>query len=381
MDENYNKDQRLFLETLDGSVEGTFHSMDPAHNKLTLRKVVLHPSGRQMDGMYHYYRNEVLNIRVLEPCSYAGVNKESEGAGDWNFMRKVQTTVQNNKALGKVTDADVVMNLMPGHGSNKQTFDNKGQNFTVEKYDELMKAAQNSVVIDRIGDVFNKAIQDINKESTVGIHVNGARFGRRSKVNLLTVATPYRVFIFDIQTLGELAFDKGLRNLLETKKIEKVIHNCRMLSDCLYHKHKVTLNGVFDTQVADITLTKQYYGEYPRCVRSLSECCTKYLHLPENFVPKVQFRAGYILMDSAKWLKRPLFIEHQAIVSKSSVFLIELRKKIYEEMMKPFYQGVNVFCSVVRDSEELEASEHEANSNLVPMELLSLNDTQKNQNK
>ncbi|KAJ9594934.1 hypothetical protein L9F63_013750 [Diploptera punctata] len=381
MDENYTKDQRLFLETLDGSVEGTFHSIDPGHNKITLKKLVIHPSGRRLDGMYHYYRNEVLKIRVLEPCSYTGVNKENEAAGEWNLMRKPKTNVHSNKAIGKVTNTDVVMNIKPAYGSNRQDSGSRNENFTVEKYDELIKAAQHSVVIDRIADVYKKAMENINKEPVVGVHVEGARFGRRSKVSLLTIATPSQVFIFDIQTLGELGFKNGLRELLESKKVEKVIHNCRLVSDCLYHKHNVTLNHIFDTQVADITVTKQNCKEYPRCVRSLSECLSFYLHLPDSIIPKVQVRAGYIAMDSAKWMKRPLLIEHQAIVSKSSVFLVELRKKLYEEMMKPFHQAVNVFCNVVKNAEDFEASEHQANDKLVPMELLSLYDQHKENHK
>jgi hypothetical protein len=64
MDEDYNKGQRLFIETASGTVEGVFHSMDPGHNKLTLNKVVLHPSGREVQGLYHYYRNEVISGKL-----------------------------------------------------------------------------------------------------------------------------------------------------------------------------------------------------------------------------------------------------------------------------------------------------------------------------
>lgn len=65
MDGNYTKGQRLFLETLDGTVEGSFYSIDPGHNKLTLNKLMLHPSGRQVDGMNHYYRNEIINSEYI----------------------------------------------------------------------------------------------------------------------------------------------------------------------------------------------------------------------------------------------------------------------------------------------------------------------------
>jgi hypothetical protein len=65
MDQDYTKGQRLFVETGVGMVEGVFHSMDPGHNRLTLNKVILHPSGKKIDGLYHYYRNEVISGKLL----------------------------------------------------------------------------------------------------------------------------------------------------------------------------------------------------------------------------------------------------------------------------------------------------------------------------
>lgn len=93
-------------------------------------------------------------------------------------------------------------------------------------------------------------IRDIKAESAVGFSVEGAMFGRHSKVSLLSIATPSCAFVFDMCTLGDAAFDNGLRDVLETEEIEKVIHNCRLVSDCLYHKYRVTICNVFDTQVS-----------------------------------------------------------------------------------------------------------------------------------
>jgi hypothetical protein len=65
MDQDYTKGHRLFVETTVATVEGVFHSMDPGHNKLTLNKVILHPSGKKMEGLYHYYRNEVISGELV----------------------------------------------------------------------------------------------------------------------------------------------------------------------------------------------------------------------------------------------------------------------------------------------------------------------------
>jgi hypothetical protein len=69
MDAEYSKGQRLFVETTVGTVEGVFCSMDSGHNRLTLTKVVLHPSGKTIQGRYHYYRNEVISGKFISACT------------------------------------------------------------------------------------------------------------------------------------------------------------------------------------------------------------------------------------------------------------------------------------------------------------------------
>ncbi|KAJ4450715.1 hypothetical protein ANN_02145 [Periplaneta americana] len=464
MDEDYCKGQRLFLETLDGTVEGVFHSMDPGHNKMTLKQVILHPSGEKIDGLYHYYRNEVLcglrvfenkvlrkifgakrdevtgewrkldnaelhalysspdiirniksrclrwtghvahmgesrdayrvlvgrlegkrplgrsrrrwednikmdlrevgyDVRILEPGSYTGVDTTNEAAGNWNLMRKTESSVISNKLPARVVPADVVMNCKPGYGQNRQSVSNRKTNLSEEEYDELNKLLHNYVFIDRVGDVFKRAIQEIREEPAVGVSVEGAVFGRRSKIGVITIVTPKWAFLFDIHALGDEMFNNGLRDILESKNIEKVMHNCRLVSDCLHHKHKVTIDNVFDTQVGDLTVMQQKYGQFPRTVSSLPQCLTKYLHLPENLIHQPQIRAGYMVVDVLKWIKRPLSIELRSAAVKNGIYLLHLKKRILAEMMNTFHQCVNLFLNVVRDADQQEASEHQVCNN------------------
>jgi hypothetical protein len=62
----------------------------------------------------------LVSVRVLEPGSYAGVNKEDEAAGDWNLMRKARPVLHIDKAPGRVTHSDVVTNYKRGHGHRRQ---------------------------------------------------------------------------------------------------------------------------------------------------------------------------------------------------------------------------------------------------------------------
>jgi exonuclease 3'-5' domain-containing protein 1 len=363
MDAEYSKGQRLFVQTDDGTLEGVFYSMDPSHNRLTLTEVVLHPSGKKMEGFSHYYKSEVTSVRILDPGSYAEGNTTSEAAGNWNLMQKDQQAVQP----GKLKESDV-MNTMSRNTAMKRS------KLSEEEYCTLKKLVGNYVLIDRVGDVFKRAVEDIKAEPAVGLSMEGAMFGRDSQASLVSFSTPSCAFLFDIYILGDAAFDNGLRDILESEKIEKVIHNCRLVSDCLHHKHRVTICGVFDTQVADLRATQQQYGQFPRCVRSLPQCLGIYLNLPANLIYRPQIHEGYIVLESQHWNKRPLPIELEKGAVKNSVFLLQLREKICEKLLCPFYQCVDIFLGVVKDSDQPEEREHQANDAKVPLELLSLYD-------
>ena len=77
---------------------------------------------------------------------------------------------------------------------------------------------------------------DIKAEPAVGLSMEGTMFGRYSQASLVSFATPNCAFLFDIYNLGDAAFDNGLRDILESEQIEKVIHSCRIVSDYLHHK-------------------------------------------------------------------------------------------------------------------------------------------------
>ena len=129
-----------------------------------------------------------------------------------------------------------------------------------------------------------------------------------------------------------------------------------------------------DAQIAGVRVTQQQYGQVPCCVRSLPQCLSIYLNLPENLIYHPQICDGNIALDSLQWNKRPLPIELEIGAVKNSIFLLQLQKKIWKELWRLFYHCVDVFLGVVRDSDEPEAREHLANDAKVPSELFSLFD-------
>jgi len=84
-------------------------------------------------------------------------------------------------------------------------------------------------------------------------------------------------------------------------------------------------------------MTQQQYGPIPCFVRSLPQCLSIYLNLPENLIYHPQIRDGSIVLDSPQWNKRPLPIELEIVAVKNSVFLLQLQKKNLEGTVDSYY--------------------------------------------
>lgn len=234
----------------------------------------------------------------------------------------------------------------------------------IEEYDTLIHMAGCAVFIDCTGKFFNTAVQDIKKESAIGVDSKVA-FGHQHEVTLLSISTQTRVYQFDILKLGMAAFDNGLRSILEGK-IQKVIHNSRPLASCLNHKCLVKLANVFDTQVGELMIEKNFCGEFPQYMCSLTECIKVFLGLP---IDRVQFNND----DKVMWMKRPLSRSLKISAAQNAVFLLPLQKCIKTKMLSSLMQqGTNIFRKMVRDENNEEAIQHVGRNHLVPRKFLQL---------
>jgi hypothetical protein len=83
--------------------------------------------------------------------------------------------------------------------------------------------------------------------------------------------------LFDVLKGGDrLFFDRGLRYLLESNKIMKVMHDCRKDSEALYFQYDVTLRGVWDSQIA-YTVLSQLKGIISHYI--VVSCCVDLLFI------------------------------------------------------------------------------------------------------
>lgn len=121
-----------------------------------------------------------------------------------------------------------------------------------------------------------KAVQEIMAFPIVAVDCEGVSLSKEGKLCLIQIATPKKVYLFDVLKGGDrLFFDRGLRYLLESTKIIKVMHDCRKDSEALYFQYDVTLRGVWDSQIAYTVLSqlKGYKTPYPIGLNTLLKAC------------------------------------------------------------------------------------------------------------
>lgn len=332
------KGEKIFFETESVTVEGIVDSFDHGDNKLTLNTVVHYPLGKEFRGECHYYINEAKNIYILK---YATHTKNDE------IIEKSGSPCTPSYLQQKWNDCGVDHFL------------------TAEEYDTLIGLAHGAVLIDCIDSFFNKAVEAIKNEAVIGIDAKGASgIGMPYEVTLLSISIQMCVYQFDIQKLGMAAFDAGLRSILESK-IQKVIHNSRLLSACLYHKYWVRIDNVFDTQVGELIIEKNSCGQFPKHVCSFPECVKIFLGIPPAVV---QFNKD----DTVWWIKRPLLQSLKFPAARNAVFLLPLQQRIKAKMFSSLTQGINIFLKAVRDAGNDEATLYIGKNHLVPQEFLKL---------
>ncbi|XP_031563472.1 uncharacterized protein LOC116299006 [Actinia tenebrosa] len=231
------------------------------------------------------------------------------------------------------------------------------------------------VVIQEYGDHFNNAIKYISSQRVVGLSCEGIHLGRYGKVCWLVIGCRQFTYLFDVISLGTSCFDEGLGGILENANILKVIHDCRQISDALYHQYSIKLVNVFDTQVADIIIfQKEKGGQLPRVVNGLVGCLYEYLNLSPEECHFQKIRINNMQKDELIWSRRPLSQPLLDACAKHVMYLRELRLAQMERMLAEFIFGVDVYLSVIRDDKDLKPPDKK-NMNkgrLVPQEFQKL---------
>uniref|UniRef100_K1RKW8 Exonuclease 3'-5' domain-containing protein 1 n=1 Tax=Magallana gigas TaxID=29159 RepID=K1RKW8_MAGGI len=173
----------------------------------------------------------------------------------------------------------------------------------------------------------------LSSESVLAVDCEGIALGVEGPMTLLQICTySGDVYLFDVQENRELFSEGHLKIVLESDEILKVIHACSYDSAALYHQFGVTLQNVFDTQVAD-TVLEEHNERLLVSSLDLQELCQKYSSSKKVSDYKEQLK--YSKKEGEFWAKRPLTDEMKSVAVGDVRALIpevfETQKRLSEQ--------------------------------------------------
>ncbi|KAJ8931756.1 hypothetical protein NQ314_015288 [Rhamnusium bicolor] len=190
-----------------------------------------------------------------------------------------------------------------------------------------------------IDDIMSKATPRTNEHIwpfmhdrvVVGFDCEGINLGVKGQLTLMQIATMSGFsYVFDLITCPQM-IDYGLRRLLESPDVVKIVHDCRNDSVNLYSQFKITLRTVFDTQAAHAVLTYQetnrpVYKAKSVALNALCECYGAPVNPMKDQLKNIYRR------DQKYWSRRPL--TREMILYASADVLSLVNDKIYYPMCK-----------------------------------------------
>jgi len=189
------------------------------------------------------------------------------------------------------------------------------------------------------------AIKEImnTSEKIIAVDCEGVNLGREGRLCLVQVATSHKVYLFDIIEGGAVLFDSGLRQILEDPNMRKVIHDCRLDSDALFHEYQVSLKNVFDTQVAFALVIRGQGAATPFPV-GLNTLLKRYGKGATNEV-KDEMKAE-MQADPEFWAKRPFSETALKYARQDVLYLCTVQRQLNALFSNQAKQNLELYCNV-----------------------------------
>ncbi|XP_006831818.1 PREDICTED: exonuclease 3'-5' domain-containing protein 1 [Chrysochloris asiatica] len=355
--------RRVKLTLVCGIFEGVLQHVDP--NKIVvLKKVKNVETGRSVPGVKMFFGHEIVNVELLDEVEQGAVREKASSVSLNTERTKMDTMKDEDRNICE-----------PVSSAPEASITSLLNDF---KYNPSEEEDVTYTVIDQFQQKFGAAMLHIKKQSVLSVAAEGANVCRHGKLCWLQVATNSRVYLFDIFLLGSRAFNNGLQMVLEDKRILKVIHDCRWLSDCLSHQYGILLNNVFDTQVADVLQFSMETGGFlPNCISTLQESLTRHLKVAPKYVSFLEERQKLIQENPDVWFTRPLSPTLLKILALEATYLLPLRLVLLDEMMSDLTTLVDGYLNTYREGSADRLGGMEPTCMELPEELLQLKDFQK----
>ncbi|XP_065168308.1 uncharacterized protein egl [Atheta coriaria] len=168
-------------------------------------------------------------------------------------------------------------------------------------------------------------------KTVVAFDCEGINLGVKGQITLMQIATFQRQsYIFDLISCPAM-INQGLKRLLESPDVVKIIHDCRNDSVNLNQQFGINLSCVFDTQAAHAVLTYQETRKpvYKAKSVALNALCQQYGAFVNPM--KEQLKNVY-RRDQKYWSRRPL--SREMILYASADVLSLIHENLYPAMIK-----------------------------------------------
>ncbi|KAM5192765.1 piRNA biogenesis protein EXD1-like [Mantella aurantiaca] len=330
------------------------------HGSLMLSKVKNLSSGDRKPGVHLYTISDILHVEMqvkkeeTHPVEQTGNllsavrdgNQEAEENLIESSIEKYLSAFEWRDVEPSTQDPVIIKEDQPDSNETDAFYTSLQ---TIARAVENLQV--NFTVIDQLKVMCNLAIKHLLCQADIGLAAAGSNLSRHGKLCWLQVASKNHVYIFDIETLGSNVFKYGLKALLEDEKIVKVIHDCRGLSDCLYHQYGVEVRNVFDTQVADIFLFhKQTGGILPHRPSTLEECLKKRLNIPPSQISFFSDLQGIMKDNGLLWSLCTMPLHLQKALALEASYVLSLRVTMINAMLADYFMLVNGYVKVYTQS-------------------------------
>jgi len=123
----------------------------------------------------------------------------------------------------------------------------------------IVKASESDAAIRFLAAVDQAILSEASDHTQrVAFDCEGVNLSRVGSVEIISICfTPNEVFLVDAKVMDATIL-KAVKELFESDKVVKIIHDCRMDSDALFHSHGIKLANVHDTSCFHAKITGRH---------------------------------------------------------------------------------------------------------------------------
>uniref|UniRef100_A0A915ABW5 3'-5' exonuclease domain-containing protein n=1 Tax=Parascaris univalens TaxID=6257 RepID=A0A915ABW5_PARUN len=174
---------------------------------------------------------------------------------------------------------------------------------------------------------------DAMDEKVIGVDFKTVTLGIQGEefLSLVVVATQSQIVVFDLVHSDTILLESGLKEILESEKIIKAMHEARRVATLLAHRYAVNLRKVFDTQVAHAVLQHEKFGKALSEMRSISFLNLQRVYYPQSIM--MSDATPRKLSQSPSWGQRPITDEMLMTVVEEAHCLVTVLYRMLSNML------------------------------------------------